>query len=191
MREEQLWGLLVANHCSTPRPWAQSEIELLKQLSAQLAIAIQQSELYQQAQTELAFRKQAEAEIIKLNQDLEHRAQELEAANKELEAFSYSVSHDLRSPLRAINGFSRILLQEYAAQMSDPAQRYLQMVQQNAQQMGCLVDDLLTFSRLSRSPLKKQLVALKGNEGQKEADKTHQVKSEYHDAKQLKVSNKE
>ncbi len=104
-------------------------------------------------------RKQAEEAIKQLNQDLQRQTVELEAANKELEAFSYSVSHDLRAPLRAMNGFSRILLKEYAPQLAPEAKRYLQMVRDNAQQMGQLIDDLLTFSRLSRSPLKKQPVA--------------------------------
>lgn len=158
LKEEQLWGLLVANHCSEPRQWQQIEINLLQQLATQVAIAIQQSELYQQAQIELAERKRAEAKIINLNAELQNRAAELETANKELEAFSYSVSHDLRAPLRAVNGFSRILLKDFAPKLTPDAQRYLQMVQANAQQMGCLIDDLLTFSRLSRAPLKKQRV---------------------------------
>ena len=107
---------------------------------------------------EITERKRVEAEISKLNEDLKSWTIQLEAANKELEAFSYSVSHDLRAPLRAINGFSRILLQEHAPGLAPEAKRYLQLVKDNAQQMGCLVDDLLTFSRLSRSALKKQLV---------------------------------
>jgi len=159
MQEQQLWGLLVANHCSEPRQWQQLEINLLKQLATQVAIAIQQSTLFEQAQTEIAERKRAEAEIKKLNKDLQLRAAALEAANKELESFSYSVSHDLRAPLRAMNGFSRILINEYAPQFTPEVRRYLQIVRDNAQQMGCLIDDLLTFSRLNRSPLKKQLVA--------------------------------
>lgn len=159
LQEQQFWGLLVANHCSEPRHWQQFEINLLKQLATQVAIAIQQSTLFEQVQTELTERERAEAEIKKLNEDLQSRAVELEAANKELEAFSYSVSHDLRAPLRAINGFSRILVNEYAPQIAPEAGRYLQMVRDNAQQMGCLVDDLLAFSRLSRSPLNKQLVS--------------------------------
>ena len=86
------------------------------------------------------------------------RAEQLQQANSELEAFAYSVSHDLRAPLRAINGFSRILLEEHAPQLSDEAQHYLHLVRDNAQYMGQLVDDLLAFSRLSRQPLKLQRV---------------------------------
>ena len=103
-------------------------------------------------------RKQAEEANKQLNLDLQRRTVELEAANKELEAFSYSVSHDLRAPLRAMNGFSRILLNEYA-DVAPEAKRYLLMIRDNAQQMGNLIDDLLRFSRLSRSQLKKQQVA--------------------------------
>ena len=93
-------------------------------------------------------------------QVLQLRTAQVEAANKELEAFSYSISHDLRSPLRAMDGFSRILLEEYASQLPPEAQRYLGLVRENAQQMGHLIEDLLAFSRLSRLPLNKQTVAM-------------------------------
>lgn len=93
-----------------------------------------------------------------LEQKVQQRTAQLEAVNKELEAFSYSVSHDLRAPLRAINGFSRILLDNYS-QMPDDAKRYLNLVCTNAQQMGRLIDDLLGFSRLGRQQMKTQAVS--------------------------------
>lgn len=96
----------------------------------------------------------------RLNEDLKHRAFDLEAANKDLEAFSYSVSHDLRAPLRAMHGFSRILLEKHGANLPPDAQRYQNLICDNAQQMGRLIDDLLSFSRLSRQQLKTHPIAV-------------------------------
>lgn len=93
-----------------------------------------------------------------LEQRIQERTEQLQNSNKELESFSYSVSHDLRAPLRAINGFSSILNEGYAEKMPEEAQRYLRMIQSNAGQMGQLVDDLLAFSRLGRKELQKQPV---------------------------------
>lgn len=99
---------------------------------------------------------QVKEQFESTNKELEAANKELETANKELEAFSYSVSHDLRAPLRAIDGFSRILMEDHALQLAPEAQRYLRLVRDNTRQMGNLVDDLLAFSRLSRQELRKQ-----------------------------------
>lgn len=98
--------------------------------------------------------KRAEEEIKKLNEDLKSRASELEASNKELEAFSYSVSHDLRSPLRAIEGFSRFLFEDYSDILDDEGRRIINVIRQNTQNMGRLIDDLLSFSRLGRQDVR-------------------------------------
>jgi light-regulated signal transduction histidine kinase (bacteriophytochrome) len=83
---------------------------------------------------------------------------QLETANKELDAFSYSVSHDLRAPLRAIDGFSRILLEQEYARLGPDGQRYLRLISKNTRDMGALIDGLLTFSRLGQQALSKRSV---------------------------------
>lgn len=107
---------------------------------------------------------QAAEAIRKMNADLECRVQqrtaELEAANKELESFSYSVSHDLRTPLRALDGFSKMLLEEYGGKLDSQGQRYLGVIRQNANHMAALIDDLLALSRLGRAELAKKRVNL-------------------------------
>ncbi len=99
-----------------------------------------------------------EAMALEMARQREESARDLERANKELEAFSYSVSHDLRAPLRAIEGFSVILIEDYAAQLDDEARQYLERVRRGAQQMSLLIDDLLALSRISRAPFNREQV---------------------------------
>lgn len=108
--------------------------------------------------SDITERKQIEEQIQQLNRDLERRTVELEAINKELEAFTYSVSHDLRAPLRAMNGFSKQLHEKYSADLPERAQHFLARIQQNSERMGHLIDDLLTLSRLGRQALNVRAV---------------------------------
>lgn len=112
--------------------------------------------------TDLSEQKRAAASINHLNTDLEQRVRErtaqLEATNKNLDAFCYSVSHDLRAPLRAIDGFSTIVLNEFAPHLPEEAQHHLRMVHQNAQQMSQMIEALLGLSRAGRQALRIQTV---------------------------------
>ena len=143
--EDEVLGVLYALDVQ-PRDYTDDDVELLNALASRAAVAISKARLYQK--------------LRETNTLLERRTAELEAANKELESFSYSVSHDLRAPLRAINGFARILLEEHAPELSPAAQRHLETIRASAEQMAKLIDNLLAFSRFSRQSLHKERVAV-------------------------------
>ena len=109
---------------------------------------------------DITERKYAEEKIKKLNEDLEHHVAQLVQSNKELEAFSYSVSHDLRSPLRGIDGFSLALLEDYAHKFDDTGRDYLERIRLASQRMAQLIDDLLNLSRITRREMKRERVDL-------------------------------
>jgi light-regulated signal transduction histidine kinase (bacteriophytochrome) len=109
---------------------------------------------------DITHKKETEEKIKKLNEDLFRYSLELTAINKELEAFSYSVSHDLRAPLRSIDGFGEALLEEYSDKLDDVGRDYLHRVRNATQKMGRIIDDLLKLSRITRSPVNHDLVNL-------------------------------
>ena len=111
-------------------------------------------------QLEVKQRKRRENEVRQLNQELANRAAELEASNKELEAFAYSVSHDLRAPLRHSVGYAELLQKHAPSLLDDTCRRYIQTILDASKRMGHLIDDLLAFSRMGRAETKRTRVSL-------------------------------
>jgi len=147
-----------------PSAFAAQERDVVAEVAAQLAIAIHQSIL----------RKQLQTYASELEQRVSQRTAQLEEINRELEAFSYSVSHDLRAPLRTIQGFAQALLEDYADELDEEAKSYIDSIVDDAIHMSALIADLLAYSRLSRTQIHLQPVAL--HEVVQEALK--QIKSE-------------
>jgi K+-sensing histidine kinase KdpD len=111
-------------------------------------------------QVEVEQRKRREDEIRKLNNELSKRARDLETSNNELESFAYSVSHDLRAPLRHVVGYSELLQKQASSMLDEKSRRFMQTILESSKRMGNLIDDLLAFSRIGRTETKNTLVSL-------------------------------
>jgi light-regulated signal transduction histidine kinase (bacteriophytochrome) len=150
MSRDQALGVISFVMAESNRHYSQADLELTNQLANRAALAVDNARLYHGA--------------TKLNDELEqrviNRTAELEVANKELAAFSYSVSHDLRSPLRSIDGFSQALLEDYHDSLNKEAQNYLERIRTASQRMAQLIDDLLMLSRMTRSHMHRERVNL-------------------------------
>mgnify|MGYP002778034041 CR=1 FL=1 len=142
LQAEELWGLLVVNQCAAPRQWQQWEIELLRQLATQLAIALQQAELYQRLQSELEERQRAE-------QELKRQQQLLAQSNTDLQQFASVASHDLQEPLRKIQVFGNQLQEKFSEVLGAQGRDYIERMQNAVGRMQSLIDDLLIFARIA------------------------------------------
>jgi len=136
-----------------------TKTELIKELQD---LKLKYEQLKSSYDKDISARYQAEEEVNKLNMNLEERVIErtsqLEIANSELQAFAYSVSHDLRAPLRAIDGFSKFVLEDYGSKLDEEGQRLLGLIRSNTQKMDRLITDILALSRVTRSEHKKSRV---------------------------------
>ncbi|MDO9302817.1 MAG: GAF domain-containing protein, partial [Anaerolineales bacterium] len=130
--------------------YSESDERVLETIAAQVSVAIQNTQLFEQVQGQTA----------ELERRVFERTAQLQSANKELESFSYSVSHDLRAPLRAISGFSEIIARRHRTSLNEEGQHYFDNIIQASERMGHLIDDLLTYSRLGRAGLQMEPVSL-------------------------------
>ncbi|MEK0191062.1 response regulator [Microcoleus anatoxicus PTRS1] len=139
LQGEKLWGLLIAHHCRNQRHWNSSEIESLQQISVQLAIAIQQSTLFEQAKTEIHERKLAELALQKA-------VLAADRANRAKSEFLSSMSHELRTPLNAILGFSQVMVRD--SSLNNQHQQHLQIINRAGEHLLSLINDILEMSKI-------------------------------------------
>jgi signal transduction histidine kinase len=151
-------GLTILSHYLSP-PGGPQHVGFINTGIALAAIGLTTLLAVGQNKAEVSMREHS-GEILKLNKELARRARDLEASNNELEAFSYSVSHDLRAPLRHMVGFSELLQKQASSSLDEKSRRYLQTILESAKRMGNLIDDLLAFARIGRAETKKTLVSL-------------------------------
>jgi PAS domain S-box-containing protein len=157
-------GALTFVFSESGRKYSDNDLALAESLAVRAGLAVDNALLYRAAQQEITERKQAEKEVQKLNLELEARVQsrtaDLQESNEQLQAFTYTVAHDLRAPLRAMQGFSQALLEDYHPLLDSVGQDFLRRVMEASQRMDSLIQDLLSYSRLSQVQLAVEPVRL-------------------------------
>lgn len=160
----RVFGAVTFVFAESKRTYTGEDLSLAEGLGQRAGLAVDNALLYRAAQQEIAERRRVEEQIHQLNQELEERVrrrtQALEESNQHLEAFTYTVAHDLRAPLRAMQGFSQALLEDYAERLDATGRDYVVRVTSAAQRMDGLIQDLLAYSRLSRAQLQTKTVDL-------------------------------
>ncbi len=161
--DAQVIGLIVAGRKAADA-FREEDNQLLLVVADRIALAIDRASLYEGERAARQLAETSASEVQKLNAELEERVRqrtlELEATNRELEAFSYSVSHDLRAPLRSVDGFSVALEEDFGALLTGDGKHYLARIRAGVQRMGQLIDALLQLSRITRSEMVVETVAL-------------------------------
>jgi light-regulated signal transduction histidine kinase (bacteriophytochrome) len=160
LQSSRLWGLLCIHQCRAPRQWQDTEVEFVTRIANHLGVALHHAELMAELRTEVIERQQAEQRAAELNRGLQQAILEVQTVNQELESFSYSVSHDLRAPLRGIDGFSQALLEDYQDRLDATGKDYLYRIRAATQRMGQLIDDMLVLSRVTRTDMHKESIDL-------------------------------
>ncbi|OLP20142.1 hypothetical protein BST81_01525 [Leptolyngbya sp. 'hensonii'] len=161
---EQLWGLLIAHHCSQARQWQEWEVNLLQQLASQLAVGIKQSELYYQLQAELGERKQVEANLQAANDQLQIMNRELARATRLKDEFLANMSHELRTPLNAILGLSEGLLDELFGPLNEKQKKFMATVERSGRHLLDLINDILDLAKIEAGKLEldKEIFSVRG-----------------------------
>jgi signal transduction histidine kinase/ActR/RegA family two-component response regulator len=142
LKADKLWGLLCIHQCDSPRTWEDLEIDFVKQIAIQLAIAVQQADLYQQTQADLLIRKQTEAELLRVND-------ELLKATKLKDEFLANMSHELRTPLNSILGLSEVLKEQLLGTLNDKQLSAIGTVESSGTHLLSLINDILDLSKIS------------------------------------------
>ncbi|WP_434684575.1 ATP-binding protein [Pseudanabaena minima] len=145
---EELWGLLCIHQCHEPRAWQQSEIEFVQQIANQLAIAIQQANLFEQIQKELTERQQAESRLTESNQQLAISNKELERATRLKDEFLANMSHELRTPLNAILGMSEALQEQIFGTINQEQKESIEIITSSGKHLLELINDILDVAKI-------------------------------------------